>query len=184
MKIPTAERREVARLSGFDAGHGSMKDQGGALKTPGMPVRSSDPGHVNLSLGVSAYARAIWHRRCSPGTHPILTLVPRRERVVAKKGIIILILAVLCLLSCSQRYWEINCEDAAWSVCRSLDRQGIEAKVAICKTPWSESKGIYHAQCVARIEGKWRWMIMDRWPIIKQGQREYGDPVEYREVKP
>lgn len=92
------------------------------------------------------------------------------------------ILFGLILSACAPKYWQLNCEDAAWTVCRSLERQGITARVAICKTPWSESKGIYHAQCVALIDGEWRWMVLDRWPLIEYGPREYGEPVEYREV--
>jgi len=93
------------------------------------------------------------------------------------------VLVLLVLLACASRYWEINCEDAALSVCQSLKRQGYQVKIAICRTPWSESSGIYHAQCMAFIEGEWRWMIMDRWPMIEVGPREYGEPVEYKEVR-
>jgi hypothetical protein len=72
-----------------------------------------------------------------------------------------------------------NCEEVSLIACLIMGRNGYETQIEIQKTPWSTDQGIYHSQCQIKIEGEWKYIVLDNFPSASLGQREYGEGVEY-----
>jgi len=69
-----------------------------------------------------------------------------------------------------------HCYHSALMACAVMESYGYPNRIAIQATG---KPGIYHAQCEMFDGEKWRWVILDRAPVVELGKREHGETVEF-----